>query len=234
MSTQRLEQELQRLWNVYRAAVFKPNAWTYEAELPRANWQAVWLGLLVVGVATALEYWLLALQTESIFRSLEDLVRSVDLDPAPIRFLWELSFWGGPVRGFVTPFITFFLGALFLLFMSRLFGGQPRNGNFRQDFLVHCYLQSLSYTPLRTLAGLITIIPLVGASLGTLIVYYQYYCSGVALQVARRMTWGRAQLAIWIPQVVLFLVSLSVSFLVAIYFFFTFFMENFSYVVTGR
>jgi hypothetical protein len=219
------------LWESYKSAVIRPGPLKFEAEVGRASWAAVWFGLLVVGIASAVEYGVLAWEYEGTFRNLEDLLRALKLDPALVSVFWELSFWGGPLRGFISPFVSFFLGALFLMWMARIFGGRGRAASFGENFLVHCYLLSLVYVPLRTLMALLGIIPFLGATLGLLAYYYQVYCSGVTLQVSYGLSRSRAQWAVWLPQAVWYIVATGVFLLIVTYLMFASFANMFSRMV---
>ncbi|HEY0072371.1 MAG TPA: YIP1 family protein [Chloroflexia bacterium] len=222
---------LRQLWESYRGALIRPSPLKFEAEAGRASWAAVWFGLLVVGAASAVEYGVLAWEYEGIFRDLEDMFRALKLDPAPVSVFWELSFWGGPLRGFISTFVTFFLGALFLMAMARIFGGRGRAAGFKENFLVHCYLLSLVYVPLRTAMALLGIIPFVGATVGVLAYYYQVYCSGVTLQVSYGLSRSRAQWAVWLPQAVGYIVATGVILLIVTYFMFASFADMFRRMV---
>ena len=103
---------------------------------------------------------------------------------------------GSPFFSLIAPFITFFIGTGLQYLFAKMLGGQ---GN---DFMVQSYLSSLSYTPLRVIAGVLTIIPFVGACITFLATLYQIYSVGLSLQASQRMQSGRAQLAAWLPVVV--------------------------------
>ncbi|MDQ5823661.1 MAG: YIP1 family protein [Chloroflexota bacterium] len=202
---------LRQLWTSYRAAVIKPHPSKYEAELPRANWPAVWFGLFVVGLTGALTSVVIAWLMEDTYKRLTDLLKATNLDPSLAQVLWDLAFWGGPLRVFISPFVTFFLGALFLAWMSRLFGGRGRAASFKQNFLFHCYLLSLVYTPLRTVMTLLSIIPFVGNVLSLVAFYYQVYCSGVTLQVSHGLSRRNSQWVVWLPQVVWYIITTGLT-----------------------
>jgi hypothetical protein len=230
----KIQQWLRQLWESYRSAVLRPNPTKFELEASRANWATVWFGLLVVAIACAIEYAALDWQYGWYFRDIEAMFSAFQIDPAPIVAFRDLLFWGGPLRGFISPFITFFLGALFLMWVARLFGGRGRTGSFKEDFLVHCYLLSLVYTPLRTVMGLLGIIPLVGGLVGLLAYCYHIYCAGVTLQVSHGLNQGRAQWAVWVPQVVWYLVTTTLVTLVLIFLVFTSMVTAFDRLVLPR
>ena len=108
-----------------------------------------------------------------------------------------------PFVSLISPFITFFIGAGIQYLLAKMLGGQ---GN---DFLTHSYLASLSYTPLRTIGLILSIIPFLGSCIVFLATLYQIYSVGVSMQVSQRMQSGRAQLAAWLP-LVLFILLLCI------------------------
>ncbi|HEX8600423.1 MAG TPA: YIP1 family protein [Chloroflexia bacterium] len=230
----KLQQWLRQLWDSYRSAVIRPDPAKFEIAARRANWPSVWFGLLIVALACAIEHVALAWQYDWYFQDFDAMLRALNLDPAPVAAIRELAFWGGPLRGFLTPFLTFFLGALFLMWMSRRFDGRGRAGSFKENFLIHCYLLSLVYTPLRTLIALLAIIPFLGSFVGILVYFYHLYCAGVTLQVSHGLDRAKAQWAVWIPQAVYYLVTIALSTIVVIYFVFTSFVTVLERILDPR
>jgi hypothetical protein len=106
---------------------------------------------------------------------------------------------GGAFSGFIFTYIGFFLGAGLLWLMAKMFGGQ------NSDFLTHSYLLSLSYTPLRIISTVLSIVPFLGGLVALVLSLYQLYSAGLAMQASQRMAPGRAQLAAFLPTIVGFL-----------------------------
>ncbi|HEX8219536.1 MAG TPA: YIP1 family protein, partial [Chloroflexia bacterium] len=89
--------------------------------------------------------------------------------------------------------ISFFIGAGVLFLMPKLFGGQGT------DFMTHSYLLSLSYAPLRSIAAVLEIIPIIGALLGGIARLWQAYQAGLAIEAYHKLDRTKAQLSVWIP-----------------------------------
>jgi hypothetical protein len=77
--------------------------------------------------------------------------------------------------------------------MPKLFGGQGT------DFMTHSYLLSLSYAPLRSIAAVLEIIPIIGALLGGIARLWQAYQAGLAIEAYHKLDRTKAQLSVWIP-----------------------------------
>jgi thiamine transporter ThiT len=65
--------------------------------------------------------------------------------------------------------------------------------------------------------GLLALIPFIGGFIGVLVYYYHVYCAGVTLQASHRLDRGKAQWAVWVPQVLSYLVSTTIVTLVVLY-----------------
>jgi hypothetical protein len=188
---------LQGLFQSWMNAITKPNVATYEAEIPKASWMGTLIGVALVAVVSFLINLIAAgAAAAQINQALSQLhaqgVYSMD---------WLVNFGGGggivgAFLGLIFTFCTFFLGAGILWLMARIFGGTG------SDFMTHSYLLSISYTPLRIIAGVIGIIPFLGAIVSFAATLYQLYSAGLAMQASQRMQPGRAQLAAFLPLII--------------------------------
>jgi len=188
---------LQDLFQSWMSALTKPSAATYEAEIPKASWLRTLIGVAVVTLVSFLINLIFAgLAANSMNTYLNQLhaqgVYSMD-------WVANLGGGGGIVGAFLGLVFTacfFFLGAGILWLMARMFGGTNSN------FMTHAYLLSISYTPLRVIAAIANIIPLVGGLISFAAFLYQLYSAGLAMQTSQRMQPGRAQLAAFLPLIV--------------------------------
>ena len=175
----------------YTAAVTNTGARFYEAEIPNASWNGVMIGVgvtAVIGAITAFIGGLIGTSTGMFgFGFGTSTAAAVSIGSAFISAIVTLI---------LLP-IFFFLGALVLFMMAKIFGGQ---GN---DFMTHAYLLSLSYTPLRSLAAVIGVIPVIGPLLGGILRLYQIFQAGLAIEAYHRLDRMKAQLSAWIPAVVI-------------------------------
>jgi hypothetical protein len=184
---------LQNILQKWMNAVTKPSAATYESEIPNANWMAVIIGLVAVIIVNVIIGLVAAGATAASFNSIRDQLRAQgrDLPFDPGVFTASAGF--GSIIS--TP-IGFFLGAFILWLFAKMLGGQNSN------FMTHSYLLSLSYAPLRIVAGVLSIIPVLGGLLGLVLGLYQLYSAGLAMQASQRMAPGRAQLAAFLPTII--------------------------------
>lgn len=168
-----------------------PNVAVYEAEIPNANWRSIIISVVAVSVIDGI----LGLIAGFIGRAASTASVGYGAGTAVGNGIFGaiLGFFGGLIG---TP-ISFFVGAGLLFGMAKLFGGQ---GN---DFMVHTYLLSLSWTPLRIARGVLNVIPVVGSWLGFIPALYQIYHAGLAIQAYHRLDQTKAQLAAWIPTLVI-------------------------------
>jgi hypothetical protein len=180
----------------YINAVTKPNASTFEAEIPNASWPKVLIGIAAVAVVGLIMAFIAAGAAAATVDQLSSQFGD-QFDTEAYGSLLAAS--TNPVWSLIQPFITFFLGAGLLWLMAKMFGGQ------NSDFMTHSYLLSLSYTPTRVVAGLVSIIPCIGALVGLVLGLYQIYLAGLAMQASQRMEAGRAQMAAWIGAAVILL-----------------------------
>jgi hypothetical protein len=192
----------------YINAVTKPSAGTYEAEIPNASWVKTLIGVAAVAVVTFLVNLIFAGTTAATLRQLQDQLSSsgqnVDLTP----YTNAVGTAGG-FGSLIGTFISFFLGAGLLFLLARLFGGKG------SDFMTHSYLLSLSYTPLRLVAAVLSIIPCIGAIASLVLTLYQLYSAGLAMQASQRMEAGRAQMAAFLGLVIVLVLACLGLFLCA-------------------
>jgi hypothetical protein len=185
------------LFQSYMNAVTKPNVMTYQAEIPRASWLRTLIGLAAVDIVSFL-FGLIAVAIGSaqIASALSQLHAQGITAYDGLLNLAGGGGIAGAVFGLILTPITFFIGAGILWLTARMFGGTG------SDFMTHCYLLSLSYTPLRIIGKVIGIIPILGSLVAFAAFLYQLYSAGLALQASQRMQPGRAQLAAFIPLIV--------------------------------
>lgn len=185
-------------------AVTKPNASTYEAEIPNANWVKVLIGIAVTAVAGFLVNLIFAgAAVAQIDQSIAQLRGQAGTEGI-VSFLETIRGYvggGGAISALIFPFISFFVGAGIQYLFAKMLGGQG------QDFMVHSYLSSLSYAPLHTAANLLQIIPLLGGCVAFVLSLYQIYSVGLSMQASQRLAPGRAQLAAFLPVIIGIVIS---------------------------
>lgn len=185
-------------------AVTKPNTDTYAAEIPGASWQKVLIGIAAAAVVGFLVNLIFAGAAASSFNQAIDQLRAQGQEDQ-VRVLESFrGFAGGggvagAFMGLIITFITFFIGAGALYLSARILGGQGG------DFMVHSYLLSLTYAPLKVIVALLNIIPIAGSCIGFLLTLYMLYSQGLSMAVSQRMERSRAIMAAFLPLVIFIL-----------------------------
>jgi hypothetical protein len=188
---------VQDLFQSYMNAMTKPNVMTYQMEIPRASWLRTLIGLAAVDIVSFV-FGLIAVAIGSaqIASALAQLHAQGIYGYDGFLNLAGGGGIAGAVFGLILTPAFFFLGAGILWLTARMFGGTG------SDFMTHCYLLSLSYTPLRIIGKVIGVIPVLGGLVAFVAFIYQLYSAGLAMQASQRMQPGRAQLAAFVPLIV--------------------------------
>jgi hypothetical protein len=191
------------LWQAYLDAVIRPTAATYASEIPNASWGKTLLGVLIVAALSALIIvaagGLLGAQLDQSQSQVEQQLINQGQDVSGVRAVFDvIRALLGPVGAgfsFVLTFVLFFLGAVVLFILAKMFGGQG-------DFMTHTYLLSLSYTPVHIVETALSFVPCI--SLITIVLpFYQLFCAGRAIEASHRLRPGRAQLVAFLPLILL-------------------------------
>ena len=153
------------LFESYNRAVFAPSLLRYAAEVPHASWRRIWISLAVAAVAS------------SLVTVIENLELVSDITETITGAL-------GAAIGIV---VSFFIQALSLYGIAKLFGGKGRAGSFRLDFLVHAYLVVLCFTPFSIAADVLLTLPGVGIYFSFILSLYQLYLFYLVVQVSRQL-----------------------------------------------
>lgn len=204
----------------YLRAVLKPGVETYESEAPNASWLKVLLGIALLSLI-GLILTLIGTASTSPKAIMDETLRQMTEQRQPdVAIRWvqenraELESWAGlfltllPFVALLQRFVTFFLGAGAQHIAARIAGG-ARGGSF----MTHAYLASLSYVPIALAITIINLLGglggaqnplgLLGACIVLILFFYQIFCVGVSMQVSQRMEPGKAQLAAYLPLVLM-------------------------------
>jgi hypothetical protein len=196
--------DINALVQSYIRAVTKPNVATYEAEIPNANWTKTLIGVAAVTIISAIMAVLSGLISGATNAAQIEQLRAqfgnsnLPFDPA--------MFMGGGATGLAGALFTlvltpvgFLLGTVIQWGVSKMLGGQSERGG---DFGTQAYLSSLSYTPLRIAAAILSIIPCVNLIAGIALPIYQIVCVGFSLQASQKQQGGKAMLAAFVPLII--------------------------------
>lgn len=178
----------------WQAVITGRNVPAFDAQLPSANWQAVWIGLAILGLVRGV--------TSAIgaaFASAVTINNHVYLPSSPAS-----SFFSG----LFGVFIGFFIGVGILYLIARLFGGIG-------SFLGYAYLISLFYVPLGIVSAVFGLLPIIGAIIGLLIGIFEVYLAIQATASAHRLPMDRATWVVLIPVIIAFVLLLLIFFALA-------------------
>lgn len=196
--------DINSLIQSYIRAVTKPNVGTYEAEIPNASWTKTLIGVAAVAIIGAIMAVLAGLISGAANAAQIEQLRAqfrnsnLPFDPGLFMGGGATGIAGGLLTLVTTP-LFFLLGTVIQWGVSKMLGGQSDRGG---DFATQAYLSSLSYTPLRIGASILSIIPCVGAIAGIALPIYQIVCVGFSLQASQRQQGGKAMLAAFVPLII--------------------------------
>lgn len=174
----------QGLLQKYQAVLTRPYVTTFDAELPRANWQDVWIGLVILALAEAIFGYITGLE----FRSVNQ--------PGPNA--------GSAIGTLIGAFIGFFIWTAVLQLIARLFGGTA-------SFLTYAYVLALVWVPIGVIQAVIGIVPILGGIVGFAAFLYGIYLTVLATQSAQRVTQGKAWWIVLIPALAAFALALVLA-----------------------
>lgn len=163
---------LRELFQKYRAVLTHPSVATFDAELPAASWQAVWIGAAIMAIAWAIGSFIVGLEQSTVYSSGPSL--------------------GSALGIFVVFVIAFFFASAVYHLIAKMFGGTA-------SFLTYTYAVSLVVVPLDTVAGLALIIPVLGILAVFAAGLYGLYLLVLATPAAQRLTVGKAVAVVLIP-----------------------------------
>jgi hypothetical protein len=169
----------------------------YHAEVRNANWTSVFIGIGIVIAANIIGGLIASAMPApdvSSFGGLEGFEQFDDFQTLAAQQRNP----GSAFSAIIWVPLAFFLGAGALYMWSRAFGGRG------QSFMLHSYLLSLSYTPLRGIAALISWIPCIGPLASLVLLIYQLYHASLSMQVSQGMDAGRARTAVLVNSLLIF------------------------------
>jgi hypothetical protein len=156
---------------------------TFDAQLPSANWPAIWISLVILGIVRGITS---AIGTA--FARAYTLNGHVYTPGSPIGSLFG---------GFIGTFFSFFIAVGILYVIAKLFSGSG-------SFLSYAYLLSLVFVPLGIVSAVIGLIPVLGGIVGLLIGIFEIYLAILATASAHRLPMARATWVVLIPVIIAF------------------------------
>ncbi len=184
--------------NQYRNVLTHPSDVTFAAELPKADWQMVWvqLGILVaVGVV-------LGLIASAIAGAITHVATGSASFSAAVSAFSVATTIGGAFLNIIFIPLFFFAGVGIQYLLARAFNGQG-------TFLTQSYAHLLFKVPLdiasAVLGTILVFVPFVGGAIGFAIFVYQVVLNVFQIKAVHRLDTGRAAAVVLIPYGVLLL-----------------------------
>jgi hypothetical protein len=173
--------DFQSLFRQWQTVLTKPSIATFDAQLPSANWNVIWIGLVILGVARAIFGFISAAETAG---------NTHTTGPG----------FGTIVGGFIGVFIGFFIIAGVLYLVAKLFSGTG-------TFLPYAYALSLFFVPLGVISAVAGIIPVLGALVAIAAGLYQIYLAILATASVHRLDMGKSTAVVLIPIAILVVIG---------------------------
>jgi hypothetical protein len=172
--------DFQSVFRQWQAVLLRPSVATFDAQLPSANWNVVWIGLVILAVARAIFGFISSAEGAAMFHT-----------AAPG--------FGTIVGGFIGVFIGFFVIAGVLYLVAKLFGGTG-------TFMPYAYALALFYVPLGIISAVVGIIPVLGVIVAFLLGLYEIYLAILATASVHRLDMGKSSAVVLIPIAILFVI----------------------------
>lgn len=182
---------LRNLFEIYKRVLQQHSVAAFEAELPAANWQAIWIGAGILALA-----WSLL----TLVAGLEQSSSGISSGPSI----------GAMVGVFVVSVIAVFVAAAIYHGIARLFGGTA-------SFLTYAYAISLVLIPIDTIDAFALMIPVLGVLITFGVGIYGLYLLVLATQAAHRLPMNKAVATVLIPAGVATLLSCAFYSLIAVF-----------------
>lgn len=174
----------QGLFQKYQVVLTRPYVTTFDAELPRANWQDVWIGLIILALAEAIFGYITGLEYRAVNQSGPNA--------------------GSVIGTLIGAFIGFFIWTAILQLIARLFGGVA-------SFLTYAYVLALIWVPIGVIQAVIGIVPVLGGIVGFAALLYGIYLTVLATQSAQRVAQDKAWWIVLIPVLAGFALALVLA-----------------------
>jgi len=181
----------------------KPGAQSFATELPTANWGDIWIGLIVLGVVSAITGYIgaVALHTglASYFATL----------PADQRAAMQQLFQGGAAGlsfgNIIGVPIGFFIGMGILFLIAKMFGGSG-------TFLQQAYAFSLFYVPIQLVSSIVGLVPILGSLVAFVLGIYSIVLAVFAVSASHRLSTGKSVAVVLLPAAIVFLLVCGLVF----------------------
>lgn len=187
--------------NQYRNVLTHPSDVTFAAEVPKADWQTVWvqLGILVVvGV-------ILGLISSAIAGAVVHATTGSTSYAAAFSAFSVATTISGAFLNIVFIPLFFFAGVGIQYLLAKAFNGQ---GTFLQQSYTHLLFKVPLDIASVILGTILVFVPIVGGIIGFAIFVYQVVLNVFQIKAVHRLDTGRAAAVVLIPYGVLLLVGI--------------------------
>jgi hypothetical protein len=173
--------DFQSVFRQWQGVLLRPSVATFDAQLPAANWNVVWIGLVILAVARAIFGFISSAESHALFHT---------ASPG----------FGTIIGGFIGTFIAFFVIAGVLYLVAKLFSGTG-------TFMPYAYALALFYVPLGVISAIAGIIPYLGGIIAFLLGLYEIYLAILATASVHRLDMGKSSAVVLIPLAILIIIG---------------------------
>jgi hypothetical protein len=194
-------ESIRELPNQYINVLTHPSDRTFEAEMVKADWNMVWVQLLILVVIGLV----LGLIASLIYGAITHVTTGSASMAAAISAFTVATSVGGAFLNIIFIPLFFFAGVGIQYLLARAFNGQG-------TFMTQAYSQLLFKVPLdiasAVLGTLLVFIPFVGGLVGLAIWVYAVVLNVFQIKAVHRLDTGKAVAVVLIPYAVLLLVGI--------------------------
>jgi len=174
----------------------KPGAQSFATELPTANWGDVWIGLILLGVVSAITGYVGAVVFNNTFAS---YFATLPADQqATMNQFFRGNSAGLSFGSIIFVPLGFFIGMGIYFIVAKIFGGSG-------TFLQQSYAFSLFYIPIQLVGSIVGLVPILGGLVSFVLGIYSIVLAVFAVAASHRLTTGKSVAVVLLPAVIVFL-----------------------------
>jgi hypothetical protein len=169
----------------------KPGVQSFATETATANWADVWIGLLLLGVVSAITGFIGRAAVAGI------IANSMANIPPDQRAQFDRFFNtaygpGASIGSIITVPLIFFIWTGILFLIAKMFGGSG-------TFLQQSYARSLYYVPLMGISTIVGLVPVLGGLVAFGLLVYGTILNIFSVSASQRITTGKATAVVLLP-----------------------------------
>ncbi len=190
-----LSEAISQLPNQYIKVLTKPSAFTFATEIGKANWDIVWVQLLVGAVITSILGYLGVLTSNAF---------NMYGTSSPMYHVLSSMFLVTILGAFLGTIISFFIWQGIVYLLAKAFGGTG-------TFLRQGYASLLASVPIGIIAAALNLIPILGGVVAFGLWIYNIVLQIFSLMAVHRLSGGKAAAVFFLPLIILCVLAFIVG-----------------------